>query len=94
MNNNIDITKLPKKFCENISGGFSKEFFVLGMFSGSTTDVYTLTPAHTKRLLLWLGGQVANYEKQFGEINANLPSPTKSPIQISDLKDSEDEAGK
>lgn len=87
----VDITKFIKKFCENIVGAFNKEYFILGIFSGGNPEVYTLTPAHMKRLQIWINRQITDYEKQFGEIDPGLPSPIQSPIQASDLTDTNED---
>ena len=81
---NDDMLKLPRIFCDNVKGGFSKEYFVLGLFSGLDVEMYALTPAHTKRLVICMTAQVKAYEAQFGEIDANLLKPTISPIQFTD----------
>lgn len=81
---NEDILKLPRIFCDNVKGGFSKENFVLGFFSGADVEMYAFTPAHAKRLAIWMNAQIGSYEKQFGEIDANLLKPTVSPIQFTD----------
>jgi hypothetical protein len=93
---NDDITRLPRIFCDNIRGGFSKEHFVLGLFSGADVEMYALTPAHAKRLAIWIAAQVKVYEGQFGEIDANLLKPTVSPIQFTDpsQNNSEDQGDK
>ncbi len=82
----MDINKFDKRFCNNITGGFNKEIFLFALFSDSENpDVYALTPAHSKRLLMWLSTQIATYEQKFGEIDTNIPSPIVSPIQPEDL---------
>jgi hypothetical protein len=82
----IDYGAENKKYCDNVSGGFNKEIFLVGIFSGKEHELYALTPSHTKRLAIWLTGQVESYEKQFGTIDTNLPKPIESPIQPEDLK--------
>jgi len=83
---NVNYLAVPKKFCENVNGGFNKETFLLSFFSGAEHDVYALTPAHAKRLALWLGAQIDAYEKQFATIDANLPKPIQSPFQAGEKK--------
>ena len=81
----IDLSKLQKKFCDNIAAAFSQEFFLMGMFSGEEREVYALTPQHMKRLSQYLTTQVAEYEKKFGEIDAAWKPSIESPIQTKDL---------
>ncbi|MEZ4200121.1 MAG: hypothetical protein R3B69_00755 [Candidatus Paceibacterota bacterium] len=45
-----DIQKAPKLLAENIKVGFSPEYFVMAISSGNQAQVYSLTPAHAKRL--------------------------------------------
>jgi len=60
----------------------------MGLFSGTEDpDVFALTPAHSKRLLIWLHKQIETYESKFGEIDTNIPSPIVSPIQPDDLSE-------
>jgi len=81
----MDITKAPKQFLDNVTGGFSEEFFVLGMLSGETGAVYALTPQHAKRLSQWLAYQVSEYETKHKPIEAQWIPGMKSPIQSTDL---------
>lgn len=82
---NIDFSKLPKQFCDNISAAFTQEFFAMAMFTGENGVTYALTPQHTKRLAQYLAHQVADYEKQFGEIQAEWQPGVQSPIQTKDF---------
>ncbi len=82
----IDLTKVPKQLCENISVAFSQEYFVMAMITGGEGKAYALTPQHMKRLAQYLAHQLADYEKKFGEVNAAWVPGMQSPIQTSDLK--------
>jgi hypothetical protein len=76
-----DLKKAPKLFCENIAIGTSKEYFVLGMSSGSQAHIFSLTPAHAKRLQQYLSYEISQYEQQFGTIDAPWTPLIKSPVQ-------------
>lgn len=79
----IDFQKAPKQFCDNISIAFNKEFFAMALFNGENGTVYSLTPGHMKRLMQYTAHQVAEYEKQFGEIVTEPFSKNiVSPLQI------------
>lgn len=86
----MDIPKIPKQFCENITVAFSGEYFVMGMLTGENGVMYALTPQHMKRLQQYLTHQVAEYEKKFGEIRAEWKPGVMSPIQTKDLMKGED----
>jgi len=81
----MDLSKVPKQFCENISVAYSQEFFIMGMFTGETGIAYALTPQHLKRLAQYLAHQVGEYEGKFGTINAEWIPGIQSPIQTKDL---------
>ena len=85
----MDLSKVPKQFCENITVAFSQEFFIMGMFTGEQGIAYALTPQHLKRLAQYLAHQVGEYEKQFGVINAAWTPGIQSPIQTKDLPGAE-----
>lgn len=70
---------------------FSQEFFVMGMLTGETGATYALTPQHMKRLAQNLAHNVADYEKQFGEVHAEWQPGIQSPIQTKDVLGSTDE---
>ncbi len=76
-----DLKNAPKLFCESISVGYTPEFFVMSVSSGSQASIYSLTPQHVKRLQQYLTHQVAEYEKEHGAIkaewNPNIVSPIK-----------------
>jgi hypothetical protein len=76
-----DLQKAPKMFCENIRIGYSKEFFVMGLSSGTQASIFSLTPQHTKRLLQYLTHEIAQYEKENGTIDAVWNPTIPSPIQ-------------
>ncbi len=82
----MDISKIPKQFCENITIGFSPEHFAMVMHVGEQGMAYALTPEHTKRLAQYLAHQVALYEKEYKEIHTEWSPGIKSPITMSDLK--------
>ncbi len=86
----MDFNKIPKQFCENIMVAFSQEFFVMGMLTGETGVTYALTPQHMKRLAQNLVHNVADYEKQFGSIQAEWTPGIQSPIQTKDVMGSSD----
>lgn len=81
----MDLNKIPKQFCENITVAFSQEFFVMGMLTGETGVMYALTPQHMKRLTQNLAYQIAEYEKRFGPIDAEWTPGIQSPIQTKDV---------
>ena len=76
-----DLKKAPKLFCESINLGFTPEYFVLGLSSGTQSSIYSLTPQHVKRLQQYLSHQIAEYEKENGEIKAQWNPNVVSPVQ-------------
>ena len=76
-----DLQKSPKLFCENIKLGFSPEFFVMALSSGSQANIYSLTPQHAKRFSEYLKHEIDIYEKQHGEIKAKWDPNIVSPVQ-------------
>ena len=81
----MDLTKVPKQFCENISVAFSQEFFVMSMLTRENGVTYALTPQHMKRLAQYLNHHIGDYEKQFGAIQAEWTPGIQSPIQTKDV---------
>ncbi len=76
-----DLQNSPKLFCENIKIGFTPEYFVVGLSSGTQANIYSLTPEHAKRLLKYLTHEIEGYEKAHGEINAEWTPSVVSPLQ-------------
>lgn len=76
-----DLKKAPKLFAENIKIGFTPEYFVLGVSSGAQAQIYSLTPAHAKRLQQYLSHQLKEYEDAHGEITAEWNPNVVSPVQ-------------
>ena len=83
----MDLNKVPKQFCENISVAFSQEFFIMSMLTGENGITYALTPQHMKRLSQYLAHQIGEYEKNFEKINAEWTPGIQSPIQTKDVID-------
>jgi len=83
----MDLSKVPKQFCENISVAFSQEFFIMTMLTGEQGVTYALTPQHMKRLAQYLNHHIADYEKQFATIDAEWTPGIQSPIQTKDIID-------
>ena len=85
---NPDITQAPKQFCDNIVIAPGRDFFMMGVLSGNSGTVYTLTPSHMKNLLKSIEHQVAKFEEIHGEIKSDWTPNVPSPFQAKDLKDS------
>ena len=68
-------------FCESISVGYTPEYFVMGLSSGSQAAIYSLTPQHLKRLKEYLSHQISEYEKEHGTIKAEWNPNVVSPVQ-------------
>ena len=81
----MDLSKLPKQFCDNVNMGYSKEFFIIALLSGQNASIFALTPEHAKRLSLSLSHNVEEFEKNFGIINTEWFPGIQSPIQLIDL---------
>ena len=79
----MDLTKVSKQLCENISVAFTEEYFVMAMIAGDAGQAYALTPQHMKRLSQYLAYQIAEYEKLHGEIKTQWMPGVESPIQMS-----------
>lgn len=90
----MDFSKIPKQFCENVEIGVTPEFFALKVSSGEESKAYVLTLQHAKRLSQSLSYNVAEFEKKYGEINAQWTPGIQSPIQMDTLKGGEDESKK
>ena len=84
-----DLQKAPKMFCENIKLGFTPEYFVIGMSSGTQAQIYSLTPGHTKRLHQYLTHEIEKFEKDNGEITAEWNPNVVSPVQSARLQSDE-----
>jgi hypothetical protein len=80
-----DLQKAPKVFCENIIIGFSPEYFVIGLSSGTQSSIFSLTPKHAKRLTQYFAHEVAEYEKKHGVIDAEWNPNVVSPVQSINL---------
>lgn len=85
----IDINQLPKKFCDGAIGGFGRDLFSFALTSGNNLDSFATTPQIMKSIALWMNSRIADYEKQFGEIDMTPPKII-SPISIDDLRGSSD----
>ena len=81
----INLNELPKKFCDGAIGGYAKDLFSFAITSGNNLDSFATTPQIMKSIAIWINKQVAEYEKQFGEIDM-IPPLIQSPIQAADLK--------
>jgi len=84
----MDLNKIPKQFCENISVGYSPENFVIALMAGEGAVAYALTPQHAKRLAQYLNHQVTEFEAAFGPIDAKWSPGIESPLQTKDIKGS------
>lgn len=76
-----DLEKAPKLFCENIKIGYSNEYFVIALSSGTQATFYSLTPEHAKRLHMYLTHELANFEKKHRAIQADWSPNVVSPVQ-------------
>jgi len=83
---------VPKIFCDNanmaVTGGVGNTF-LLALLSGGNAQTFAFTPEHIKRFAQLINHHVKKYEDEHGVIGVEEWDPgTKSPFQISDLKDS------
>lgn len=76
-----DLKRAPKLFCESINIGFTPEFFVMALSSGNQNNIYSLTPQHAKRLQQYLTHQLAEFEKENGEVKTKWEPTIVSPVQ-------------
>lgn len=76
-----DLQKAPKLFCENIKIGYTPEYFVVGLSSGTQSSIYSLTPQHAKRLQQYLNHEISKFEKEHGDIKAEWNPNVVSPVQ-------------
>ncbi len=76
-----DLKEAEKIFCENIRIGYTPEYFVMGMSSGTFSETYSLTPKHAKRLLQYLEHELKDYETKHGTIDAPWNPNIVSPVQ-------------
>lgn len=78
-----DLKNAPKMFCESINVAYTPEYFIVSLSSGAQSSIYSLTPQHIKRLQQYLTYQIADYEKQHGQITADWSPNIVSPVQPS-----------
>lgn len=76
-----ELKNAPKLFCESINLGFTPEYFVMALSSGTQGAIYSLTPQHVKRLEQYLAHQISEYEKEHGTIKAEWNPNIVSPVQ-------------
>lgn len=79
---NPDITQAPKQFCDNVVIAPANDFFIMAVLSGSSGNVYTLTPSHMKNLMKSIEHQIAQFEKTHGEIKSDWTPSIPSPFQM------------
>lgn len=78
-----DLKNAPKVFCESIQIGHTPEYFALGLSSGNQAQIFSVTPAHAKRLLQYLTYEISEFEQKNGVIETTWTPHVKSPIQRS-----------
>jgi len=83
--NGMDLNKIPKQFCDNVVAARTKESFTVGLLTGESGAFYALSPQHFKRLVKNLTYQLAEYEKEYGVVEAEWVPGVESPIQTKDL---------
>ncbi len=76
-----DLETAPKLFCESIKVGFTPEFFVMALSSGSQVATFAITPEHCKRLQMYLSHEINEYEKKHKTIVAEWTPNIMSPLQ-------------
>ncbi|MES2966562.1 MAG: hypothetical protein V4668_02100, partial [Patescibacteria group bacterium] len=76
-----DLKRAPKLFCESINIGYTPEFFIMALSSGSQNQIYSLTPQHAKRLQQYITHQLNEYEKEHGSVKADWSPTIVSPVQ-------------
>lgn len=76
-----DFKNEPKEFCESVQLAFTPEYFAMAMSSGGEGIIYAITPQHAKRLSQYLAHQVAEFEKEHGEITTKWNPNIVSPVQ-------------
>lgn len=76
-----ELKKAPKLFAENVKIGWSPEYFVFGVSSGAQAQIYAMSPGHAKRLQQYLAHEIAEFEKEHGEITAKWDPNVVSPVQ-------------
>jgi len=81
----VDMNQLPKKFIDGALGAYGKDVFSFALTSGNNLDPFATTPQVMKSIAIWMGAQIKEYERQFGEIDMTAPK-INSPLQIADLK--------
>jgi len=86
----MDLSKLPKQFCDNVSMSYSQEYFILALLSGQNASIFALSPEHAKRLSLSLVHNIQEFERKFGEIQTEWYPGVQSPLQLVDLEKPKD----
>jgi len=81
----MDLNKIPKQYCENVVAARSQESFTLGLLAGEHGAFFAFSPQHFKRLVQNLSFQLAEYEKEYGAVDAQWIPGAPSPIQTSDV---------
>ena len=59
----MDLTKIQKIFCQDITVGYAKDFFAMAINPNDNNPIaFALTPQHAKRLQQYLDNKIAEYE--------------------------------
>ena len=88
MQEQIDLSKLQKFYCDNVNIVSSDGVFYLVVRVGEEMTTYVFSAEHMKRLSQALVHNVGEFEKKVRKIDAEWPPAIQSPIQATDLKDS------
>lgn len=80
----INISEIPKQFCEKMLVGSNNQFFVVVPVVGTSATAYAITPEHAKSLARTLAEHVAKFEVNIRPI-PDMGGAVPSPIQTSDL---------
>jgi len=80
---NIDFETLPKTACDTVSINYKKHHFLVALTSGTDVAAFTIPPELMKAFAEGLPGKIADYEKQYGEIDPRgAEGGIQSPIQL------------
>ena len=75
-----------KKFVDKARLYYAKNYFALRLYVGLQKETFVLTPYLAKMLRNIFSSQIANYEKEHGEIQTgqSIPSPFQNDLQKPD----------